>query len=81
MDDIETGDYNNDTNINDLKKNIRDTTIGQKKSSKNRNLSRKKPYSRSNKETLEDVLFLKQVPVHPKDRLAKKTKDEVKFVK
>ena len=39
MDDIETGDYNNDTNINDLKtinlkKNIRDTTIGQKKSSK-----------------------------------------------
>ena len=37
MDDIETGDYNNDTNINDLKninlkKNIRDTTIGQKKS-------------------------------------------------
>ena len=39
MDDTETGDYNNDTNINDLKninlkKNIRDTTIGQKKSSK-----------------------------------------------
>ena len=28
-----------------------------------------------------DVVFLKQVPVHPRDRLAKKTKDDVKFVK
>ena len=40
MDDIETGDCNNDTNINDLnnnnlKKKIKDTTIDQKKIIKN----------------------------------------------
>ena len=29
----------------------------------------------------EEVVSLKQVPAHPKDRLARKTKDEVKFVK
>ena len=29
----------------------------------------------------EEVVPLKQVPAHPKDRLARKTKDEVKFVK
>ena len=29
----------------------------------------------------DDIVFLKQVPVHPRDRLARKTKDDVKFVK
>ena len=29
----------------------------------------------------DDIVFLKQVPVHPRDRLARKTKDNVKFVK
>ena len=28
----------------------------------------------------DDILFLKQVPVHPRDRLERKTKDEVKIV-
>ena len=58
MDDIETGDYNNDTNINDLKNiNLKKTSGTQQLAKKNhqkyRNLSRKKPYSRSNMETLE----------------------------
>ena len=29
----------------------------------------------------EDVVFLKQLPIHIRDRLARKTKDDVKFVK
>ena len=29
----------------------------------------------------DDILFLKQVPVHPRDRLGRKTKDEVEIVK
>ena len=28
----------------------------------------------------DDILFLKQVPVHPRDRLERKTKDEVRIV-
>ena len=48
---------------------------------KYRNSSRKRPYTRSNKEMQEEVVSLKQVPAHPKDWLARKTKDEVKFVK
>ena len=87
MDHIETGDYNNDTNINDLK------TINLKKKHQGHNNWPKKIiknigiYQERNHiagliwKHSRDVLFLKQVPVHPKDRLAKKTKDEVKFVK
>ena len=33
------------------------------------------------KKTDDDVEFLKQVPVHPRDRLARKIKNEVKFLK
>ena len=29
----------------------------------------------------DDILFLKQVPVHPRDRLGRKTKGEVEIVK
>ena len=48
---------------------------------KYRNLARKKPYQRSPKKTDDDVVFLKQVPLHPRGRLARKTKADVKFVK
>ena len=91
MGDIETVDYNNSTNINDLNNINLKKTIGEKNHQKIKEFIRKKghlniaekskPYSRPNKETQEGVVFLKQVPVHPKDRLARKTKDEVKFVK
>ena len=32
----------------------------------------KKPNERRDKKTEEDVIFMKQVPVHPRDRLARK---------
>ena len=33
------------------------------------------------RKTRDEVKFVKQVPVHPRDRSPKKTRDEVKFVK
>ena len=44
-------------------------------------MARKKTYWKISKKTDNDVVFLKQVPVHPRDRLARKTKNDVKFVK
>ena len=53
---------------------------------KYRNLSRTKPYQKfsskkKQRDDNDDVAFLKKIPVHPRDRLARKTRDEVKFVK
>ena len=42
----------------------------QNKSSKNIGIYQEIPYSRPNKESQEDIVFLKQVPVHPRDWLA-----------
>ena len=77
----ETVDYNDDTNINDVSSNKGAQIVAKKIVKKYRNLARKKPCQRSPKETEDDVVFLKQVPVHPRDRLARKTKDHIKFVK
>ena len=45
-------------------------------------MARKKPYQKISKKTDNDVVFLKQqVPVHPRGRLARKTKGDIKFVK
>ena len=44
-------------------------------------MARKKPYQRPSKNLDDDVVFLKQVPVHPRDRLARKIKDDVNFLK
>ena len=73
MDDIETVDYNNGTNINDpYNINLRKTLGTQlaKQIIKNIGIYQEIPYSRPNKESQEDIVFLKQVPVHPRDRLA-----------
>ena len=79
-------DYNNDTNINDLNdiapnKNTNTEIASKKIVKKYRNLAKKKPYQRPPKKTDNDVVILKQVPVHPRGRLARKTKNDVKFVK
>ena len=86
--DAATADYNDDTNIDDLidntfKKIIMRKLRQQKIVKKHRNLARKKTYQRPAKKTGngDDVVFLKQEPIHPRDRLARKTKDDVKFVK
>ena len=77
--DAATVDYNNDTNINNLhdvapNKN-RNTQITAKKIVKKyRNLARKKPCQIPPKKTDDDAVFLKQVPVYPRDRLARKQK-------
>ena len=78
--------YNNDTNINDLNdiapnKNTNAQIAIKKIVKKYRNLARKKSYQRPSKKTDDDVVILKQVPVHPRERLARKTKNDVKFVK
>ena len=70
-------DYNTDTNINDINdiapnKNT-NAQIAAKKSQKIRNLARKKSYQRLPKKTDDDV-FLKEVPVQPRDRWLEKQK-------
>ena len=79
LDDVETVDYNNDNNLNnlddtDLKKVSGKRIAAKKIVKKYRNLARKKPYQRVSKKTDDNIVFLKQVPVHPRDRLAKRNK-------
>ena len=82
INDLEIVDYNNDTNINDLgkltEKNIWDRNSCQKIIKEYRNVARKKRYWRRDKRVEEDVAFVKQVPVHPKDKLARKVRDQFK---
>ena len=80
-------DYNNDNNLKylddiDLKKTSGKQLGAKKIVKKYRKLARKKPYQKISKKTDNDVVFLKQqVPVHPRGRLARKTKGDIKFVK
>ena len=76
--DLGTVDYNNDTNIGDLgtKKIPRTLVAGKKIVKKYRNLARKKPYQWPHKKVEESLLFVKQLPVHPKDRLAREVRDQ-----
>ena len=39
-------------------------------------MARKKPYQRTDKKVEEDVVFLKQVSVNPRDRLARNVRDQ-----
>ena len=86
LDNASTVDYNDDNNLKDLdnidlKKTLGKQITAKKIVKKYRNLRRKKPYWRISKKTDDDVEFLKQVPVHSRDRLARKIKDKVKFLK
>ena len=82
LDDVATVDYHNDTQPNDLnneidKINLKKTSATQKAAKKiikkYKNLKRKGQlvnYSKLSKNSKEDgIVFLKQVPVHPRDRL------------
>ena len=84
LDDAATVDYHNDTQPNDLnneidKINLKKTSATQKAAKKiikkYKNLKRKGQlvnYSKLSKNSKEDgIVFVKQVPVHPRDRLKK----------
>ena len=84
LDDVATVDYHNDTQPNDLnneidKINLKKTSATQKAAKKiikkYKNLKRKGQlvnYSKLSKNSKEDgIVFVKQVPVHPRDRLKK----------
>ena len=92
FDDDVTVDYNFDNNLKDLdeidlnKMSPVKKLAAKKIVKKYRNLAGKKPYQKfsSKKKQLDydDGVFLKKkIPVHPRDKLARKTRDEVKFVK
>ena len=84
LDDVATVDYHNDTQPNDLnneidKINLKKTSATQKAAKKiikkYKNVKRKGQlvnYSKLSKNSKEDgIVFVKQVPVHPRDRLKK----------
>ena len=84
LDDVATVDYHNDTQPNDLnneidKINLKKTSATQKAAKKiikkYKNLKRKGQlvnYSKLSKNSKEDgIVIVKQVPVHPRDRLKK----------
>ena len=84
LDDVATVDYHNDTQPNDLnneidKINLKKTSATKKAAKKiikkYKNLKRKGQlvnYSKLSKNSKEDgIVFVKQVPVHPRDRLKK----------
>ena len=84
LDDAATVDYHNDTQPNDLnneidKINLKKTSATQKAAKKiikkYKNLKRKGQlvnYSKLSKNSKEDgIVFVKQVPLHPRDRLKK----------
>ena len=89
LDNLETIDFNNDTKMTDLTDT--DTIAAKKIIEKYRNLKRKgEPieYSEPNiksKSRNNDIMFIKQIPMHLRDRLKKINKlrktDEVKFIK
>ena len=83
LDDVQTVDYNNDTQLDELDsepeqivpKNISIQKTAKEIIKKYRNIKRKGQlvnYSKLNKKRKDnDIVFIKQVPVHPKDRLKK----------
>ena len=92
FDDVVTVDYNFDNNLKDIDEiDLKKTSPAKKLAAKKivkkyRNLARKKPYQKfsskkKQRDHDDDVVFLKKILVHPRDRLARKTRDEVKFVK
>ena len=78
FDGLETIDYNIDTNISDLgtKKKSGKQIAARKIVRKYINFARRKPYQRPDKKVEEDIVFLKQVPLYPQDRLTRKARLE-----
>ena len=78
FDGLETVDYNNDTNISDLgtKKKSGKQIAARKIVEKYINFARKKPCQKSDKKVEEDIAFLKQVALYPRDRLTRKARVE-----
>ena len=98
LDDVATVDHNMDTQPNQLDngiekidlKNTSKNTVSQKTAKiivkRYRNLKRKIQlvnYSKLKKSKYDDIVFIKQVPVHPRDRLKKlaAAEEKVEFVK
>ena len=92
FDDVVTVDYNFDNNLKDLDEiDLKKTSPVKKLAAKKivkkyRNLARKKPNQKfsskkKQRDYNDDVVFLKKILVHPRDRLARKTRHEIKFVK
>ena len=63
--DPETINHNNDTNISNVLSNKSAQIAAQKIVKKYRNLARKKTIPKPSKKPDDDLVFLKQVPVHP----------------
>ena len=78
FDGLETVDYNNDTNISDLgtKKKSGKQIAARKIVEKYINFARKKPCQKSDKKVEEDIAFLKQVALYPRDRLTRNARVE-----
>ena len=77
--DTETVDYNNDTNINDVLSSKSAEIAAKKISGKYRKIRKRKRINvpdnlinSSKKSKVEDVTFIKQVPLHPRERLKRK---------
>ena len=95
LDDIQNVNYNNDTQFDELDsdpeqiapKNISTQKTAKRIMEKYRNLKRKGQlvnYSKLNKKSKDnDIVVIKQVPVHPRDRLKKlaAAEDKVEFIK
>ena len=93
--DVQTVVYNNDTQLDELHsepeqivpKNISTLKTAKKITKKYRNLKRKGQlvnYSKLNKKSKDDdIVFIKQVPVHPRDRFKKlaAAKEKVELIK
>ena len=94
LDDVATVDYSNDSKLSDIDEDIQKVDLKKKSATivakeilmKYKNLKRKtalKNYKHLNKDNNDDVIFIKQVPVHPKNRKKKLAaqNDKVEFIK
>ena len=90
FDDLETIDYNNDTSINDLNDIVSNTKKGKNTQLAPKKILKKyKKIAQNKKGKTEDVTFIKQVPLHPRERMKRRRKvkteittpEDVTFVK
>ena len=85
----ETVDYNTDTNMTNVSSNKSAQIAAKKLVNKYKNISRKRKrtlgnYTGLNKKSKDNVIFIKQVPLHPREwlkRLSNLGDDKVHFVK
>ena len=90
MDDLETVNFNNDTEMShfiDLKKEdtefFKQVPLYPRERLKRKRKAELNNYSELSKKSKSDITFIKQVPVHPRDRLKKLAaiNEKVKFMK